>query len=51
MTKACMNCIYCSESYPSFIDSCDVNDREIKDVENEWCDKFIAIEGEEDNER
>lgn len=40
----CFNCAYCSEHYPSFKDTCDIDEHEVKDVKNECCDKFIQVE-------
>lgn len=40
----CFDCAYCSESYPSFIDSCDRDGRVIADVFVGWCDKAVPSE-------
>ena len=48
MEKCCYNCAWCSESYPSFVDSCDMDGRVIKDVYTEVCEKFEPLEVKED---
>ena len=44
MKGDCFNCAYCSEHYPSFKDTCDINDEEIKDVYTHGCENFIPCE-------
>ena len=50
MTAICYNCAYCSEHYPSFRDTCDLTDEEIKDVYTHGCKRFAACEDEEETE-
>lgn len=47
MTEICYNCAYCSEHYPSFKDTCDLTDEEIKDVYTHGCGRFAACENED----
>ena len=36
----CMNCLFCSEHYPSLVDTCDIDQHIIKDADIEKCEKF-----------
>lgn len=47
MKKACINCAYASEFYPSFIDVCDLDNHVICDADEEDCSKFKPIEEEQ----
>ena len=40
----CINCAYCSESYPSFIVSCDRDGHIVQCEEKEGCVDFIISE-------
>lgn len=44
MEKSCFNCAYCSETYPGFVDKCDIDDHVIKNPEKESCIHFIESE-------
>lgn len=44
MKKACFNCARCSLHYPSFRETCDINEHEIKDSFCETCEQFEPIE-------
>jgi hypothetical protein len=40
MSECCFECVMCSEHYPSFKDTCDLDEHEISDVEHECCEHF-----------
>lgn len=42
MREVCENCAHCSESYPSFVISCDKHGHRIKNDEEESCKDFLA---------
>lgn len=41
MNECCFNCAYCSESYPSCEDTCDLDGHRVKDAESEVCERFV----------
>ena len=48
----CYNCIYCSETYPSLVDWCDMKNQRIKDVFAEHdCPLYIESEDESEDEK
>lgn len=44
----CFNCAYCSMSYPSMIETCDRDEKRIRDVYTENCPNFVEVEDEEE---
>lgn len=44
--KVCFNCAFCSESYSSFVDTCDVDDHVVRDVCHETCENFLRLDEE-----
>ena len=49
MKKACINCAYASEFYPSFIDCCDLDGHVITDADEYSCKNFYPVEQEDDD--
>ena len=49
MKKACINCAYASEFYPSFIDRCDLDSHVIADADEYSCKNFYPIPEEDDD--
>ena len=46
MKKACINCAYASEFYPSFMDVCDRDGHVIYDADEDSCEGFEPLEDE-----
>ena len=46
MKKACINCAYASEFYPSFMDVCDRDGHVIYDADEDNCEGFEPVEDE-----
>ena len=49
MKKACINCAYASEIYPSFMDVCDRDGHVIIDADEYSCKNFYPLEQEDDD--
>lgn len=46
LKKACINCAYASEFYPSFMDVCDRDGHVIYDADEDSCEGFEPMEDE-----
>lgn len=49
MERVCLNCARCSEHYPDFVDTCDVDGHKIEDVYTHGCELFVETEGTDDD--
>lgn len=45
--KNCFNCAFCSEGYPSFVDTCDKDNHVVKNVYSEKCGDFARIDSDD----